>query len=435
MRISTAQIFDSGTRGIGRNQSDLYRLQNQMSSGRKMLTPSDDPVASSQALILTQSKEVSAQFLRNQDTAKGQLGVVDAQLTALDDLMQNVRDKIIQAGNTTLSNADRGFIAQDLEASFSQLMGIANAQDGTGSFLFSGYQGSVKPFSVSDTGADYAGDDGQRLVQVDASRQMATSIPGSELFEKVRNGNGTFVTSNGGSVLGGINRGSAIIDKGSVNNQALWNQAINSPGFSDISIRFFVDAGVTSYRLYDDVGSEISTTAATPAPGLPFPPPNGVIAINKTTTTPLPAQDFGVSVVVQGSPSDGDRFVISPSTDQSIFTTLRNTINTLSQGISTSAGTTSTEYSNNLSANLVNIDQAMGSILDVRTTIGSRLNEIESLSDSAADLQLQYATSLSALQDLDYAKAISEMAQKQLQLEAAQLSFKQISQLSLFSIL
>ena len=435
MRISTAQIFDSGTRGIGRNQSDLYRLQNQMSSGRKMLTPADDPVVSSQALILTQSKEVSAQFLRNQDTAKGQLGVVDAQLTALDDLMQSVRDKVVQAGNTTLSNADRGFIVKDLEASFSQLMGIANAQDGTGSYLFSGYQGSVKPFSVSDTGADYAGDDGQRLVQVDASRQMASSIPGSELFEKVRNGNGTFVTSNGGSVLGGINRGSGIIDKGNVNNQVLWNQAINSPGFSDVSIRFFVDAGVTSYRLYDEAGTEISTTATTPAPGIPFPPPNGVIAINKTTTTPLPAQDFGVSVVVQGAPADGDRFVISPSTDQSIFTTLRNTINTISQEISTSAGTTSTEFTNNLSANLVNIDQAMGSVLSVRTTVGSRLNEIESLSDSSADLQLQYAASLSSLQDLDYAKAISEMAQKQLQLEAAQLSFKQISQLSLFSIL
>ncbi len=436
MRISTAQIFDSGTRGIGRNQSDLYRLQNQMSSGRKILTPADDPVASSQALILTQSKEVSAQFLRNQDTVKGQLGVVDAQLTALDDLMQNVRDKVVQAGNTTLSNADRGFIVKDLEASFSQLMGLANAQDGTGSYLFSGYQGSVKPFSVSDTGANYAGDDGQRLVQVDASRQMAGNIPGSELFEKIRNGNGTFVTSNGGNVdLSGINHGSAIIDKGSVNNQALWNQAINSPGFSDVSIRFFVDAGVTSYRLYDQAGTEISTTASTPAPGLPFPPPNGVIPINKTTTTPLPAQDFGVSVVVQGAPADGDRFVISPSTDQSIFTTLRNTINTISQGISTSAGTTSTEFTNNLSADLVNIDQAMGNVLSVRTTVGSRLNEIESLSDSSADLQLQYATSLSSLQDLDYAKAISEMAQKQLQLEAAQLSFKQISQLSLFSIL
>ena len=302
MRISTAQIFDSGTRGIGRNQSDLYRLQNQMSSGRKMLTPADDPVASSQALILTQSKEVSAQFLRNQDTAKGQLGVVDAQLTALDDLMQNVRDKVVQAGNTTLSNADRGVIVKDLEASFSQLMGLANAQDGTGSYLFSGYQGSVKPFSVSDTGANYAGDDGQRLVQVDASRQMAGNISGNELFEKIRNGNGTFVTSNGGSVLGGINRGTAIIDKGNVNNQALWNQAINSPGFSDVSIRFFVDAGVTSYRLYDEAGTEISTTATTPSPGLPFPPPNGVIAINKTTTTPLPAQDFGISVVVQGAP-------------------------------------------------------------------------------------------------------------------------------------
>lgn len=417
---------------MSRNQVDLFKLQTQMSTGRKILTPSDDPIASAQALVLTQSKEVSAQYLRNQDAAQSRLGLLESQVSAVGDLMQYVRDKVVQAGNTTLSNADRGFIAKDLEGRFSELLGIANAQDGTGSYLFSGYQGAVRPFSATDAGASYAGDDGQRLSQVDASRQISTSVSGRELFEQIRNGNGSFATSNGGNVLGMINQGTGIIDQGSVNNPASWNQALNTPSFGDVSIQFFVDSGVTSYRLYDQVGTEISVTSPSPAPGLPF---NSGQSITLQNMAAIPVQDFGVSVVIKGAPSDGDRFVISPSTDQSIFTTLRNTIKTISEGISTSAGTTSTEFSNNLAVNLVNIDQAMENILNVHTSVGTRLNELDSLANAGENLQLQYKSSLSALQDLDYAKAISDMAQKQMQLEAAQLSFKQISQMSLFSIL
>ena len=67
MRISTNQIYDAGTLGIQRNQSALYKLQNQLSSGRRILTPEDDPVAAAQALIVTQTKEVNAQHLENQE--------------------------------------------------------------------------------------------------------------------------------------------------------------------------------------------------------------------------------------------------------------------------------------------------------------------------------------------------------------------------------
>ncbi|MDD2740858.1 MAG: flagellar hook-associated protein 3, partial [Rhodocyclaceae bacterium] len=109
VRVSSAQIFDSGTRGMGRNQYDLYKLQNQLSSGRKNLTPADDPIATAQSLVLTQSKDVSAQYLKNQDAAKGRLSLVDSQLNAMSELMLNVRDKVVQAGNTTLTEADRSF--------------------------------------------------------------------------------------------------------------------------------------------------------------------------------------------------------------------------------------------------------------------------------------------------------------------------------------
>jgi flagellar hook-associated protein 3 FlgL len=437
MRISTAQVYDAGNRGMSRNQVDLFKLQNQMSTGRKMLTPSDDPIASAQALVLTQSKEVSEQYSRNQDAAKGRLGLLEGQLSAIGDLMQYVREKVVQAGNATLSNADRGFIAKDLEARFSELLGIANSQDGTGSYLFSGYQGAVRPFSITETGASYAGDDGQRLVQVEASRQIATSVSGAELFGKIRNGNGTFVTESTSN-----NQGSASIDNGSVTNLSNWNQALSNPALwyvdnttdpanpvnhaGEVGIRFVDVAGVINYEL-TALDATTGLESVIDGPRV-FTAGQSISLINNGT-------NLGASVTISGSPAAGDTFSVKPSTDQSIFTTLRNTINMLTQGVSAAVGVTSMDYSNKLAANLGNIDQAMENILKVHTSVGSRINEIDSLSNAAENLQLQYASSLSNLQDLDYAKAISQMAQKQMQLEAAQLSFKQISQLSLFNML
>ena len=76
MRISTSQIFDTGSLSIQQSQSALYKLQNQISSGRRVLTPQDDPVAASQALVVTQSMEVNAQYMNNQGQAKNQLGLI-----------------------------------------------------------------------------------------------------------------------------------------------------------------------------------------------------------------------------------------------------------------------------------------------------------------------------------------------------------------------
>lgn len=432
MRISTAQIYNAGNRGISGNQVDLFKLQNQMSTGRRMLTPSDDPVASAQALVLTQSKEVSAQYLRNQDEAQNRLGMLEGQISAVGELMQYVRETVVKAGNATLNNVDRGFIAKDLEGRFSELIGMANAQDGTGSYLFSGYQGAVRPFDVTVAGANYAGDEGQRLAQVEASRQISTSVSGGALFGR---GNGAFVTESGS------NQGSASIDKGSLDSLNAWKQGVSAAGLwyvdntdpanpvnhaGEIEIRFVDVAGVINYELtaLDSItGLESVIDGPTVfTSGQPIPLVNG-------------GTDLGASVTISGAPAVGDTFSVNPSTEQNVFTTLRNTINMLTEGISSAAGATSTDYANKLAANLVSIDKAMENILNVHTSVGTRLNELDSLANAGADLQLQYESSLSTLQDLDYAKAISDMAQKQMQLEAAQLSFKQISQLSLFSIL
>ena len=102
MRISTNQIYDAGTLGIQNGQSSLYKLQNQLSTGRRVLTPQDDPVAAAQALIVTQSMEVNKQHIDNQGQAKSQLGLIDSQTNAMVNALINVRDRVVQAGNCLL---------------------------------------------------------------------------------------------------------------------------------------------------------------------------------------------------------------------------------------------------------------------------------------------------------------------------------------------
>jgi flagellar hook-associated protein 3 FlgL len=449
MRISTSQIFDSGALGIQNNQSGLYKLQNQLSTGRRVLTPQDDPVAAAQALVVTQTKDVNQQYIENQGQAKSQLGLVDSQLSSLVNVLQEVRERVIQAGNTgSLSQSDRATIATELESRLSEIIGIANSDNGVGEYLFSGYKGNVRPFAIEGSLAPvppaasrpvtYYGDDGERLLQVSSSQQMAVSVAGSDAFMVVKSGNGTFATGTGGNLatdlspLGftppsvGNNQGSATVDAGSVLDQGKWN-TVGNPG--RFMVRFTVAvAGATTYQLYDN------TTPATPVPLLAAPQPYSPGQAIKLERTSAPAADYGGQIVVQGQPKDGDSLTVAPSTSQSLFQTMQNLIGILRSPIGSSTYT-ATQFSNELGAELTNLDQSFNNIGTVQAQVGTRLQEIDSLGSASSDLDIQYQATLSDLQDLDYAKAISDFMNQKMNLEAAQQSFAKISGLSLFNYL
>lgn len=445
MRISTNQIYDAGSLNIQRNQASLFKIQNQLSTGRRVLTPEDDPVAAAQALLVTQAKEMNAQQTTNQGNAESQLGLVDSQLSSLVNLIQNVRDRVIQAGNSTLSASDRQSIATELEARFGELLGIANAQNGSGDYLFSGYQGSTKPFAINASlsvvppattaPVGYYGDDGERLLQVASSRLMPVNVAGSDVFMNAKQGNGTFVVKTGDNIAGGINQGSATADSGSVLDLQKWQTAVNSFAWSNsanpaVQVRFAVAAGVTTYQLYD-VSVPASPVAISSATAYT---PGQAIPIASTNPPAASATNFGSQFVVQGAPADGDTFSVTPSTNQSLFQTMQSLIGILKSPVGSATYTTS-QFTNDLGRQLANLDQAMDNVGQVQATVGTRLRELESLGETASDLNLQYQTTLSDLQDLDYAEAISNFAMQQTYLEAAQKSFAQISGLSLFNYL
>jgi len=183
MRISTQTLFDNGAARIGDVQTSLYKTQQQIASGRRILTPSDDPVAAARALGVTQSQSLNTQYGTNRGYAKDSLTAVEGTLASVTDLIQNVKDTAIAAGNGNLTDSERAAMATELQGRLDQLIGLANATDGQGNHMFSGFQTATPPFVQTATGVQYQGDQGQRLIQVDSTRQMAVSSSGQAVFQ------------------------------------------------------------------------------------------------------------------------------------------------------------------------------------------------------------------------------------------------------------
>lgn len=406
MRISTNTLFEMGSGKLGSLQAAMLKTQQQISTNLRIQSPSDDPVAAASALGVNQAIAVNDQFSINRQNATSALNQQESILSSVTSLLQSTKDIVVAAGNSTINDEDRQTYVTQLKSKFDELMGLANTRDARGDYIFGGYQTAAKPFTVSASGASYSGDQGQRLLQVGPTRQLAVSDSGSAVFESGKTGNGVFATSASAS-----NTGSGVISPGAVSDTSQLNG-------HNYTLTFSVDAttGVTTYLVNE---SPAAVPPVSPAPQT-YTPGQSII---------VNGQQFDIS----GAPADGDSFSLAPSKSQSIFTTLQDLINTLSVPGAGNPG--QSRQANGLSAASMNIDNALASISAVRTTIGSKLNEIDSLQTTGSDLKIQYTKTLSDLQDIDPIEAYSLFTQQQLTLTAAQKSFITISGLSLFNML
>ncbi len=400
MRISSSTIFDSNVAAMGQQQSRLMQTQQQIASGKRLLTAASDPVAATRALDIAQSDAINTQQAASRSAVRHTVSLAESTLQSVTSLIQDVRTAAVYAGNGTLNSSDRATLATDLSGRLQELVGLANSTDGVGNYLFSGFQSKTQPFVDTPAGMGYFGDDGQRLAQVAATRQMAASDSGADVFMRIKNGNGTFVTQ---ATAG--NTGSGVVSAGAVANPA----ALTGNNYS---ISFSVTAGVSSY-------SVTNTTTGLPVTGMTAQPYVSGQAI---------AFD-GMRLDIQGAPASGDSFAVTPSSNESVFKTISDLITTLNTPVAGS------NLANGLNRGINNLDNALGNVLTVRATLGLRLNEIDTLQTTGEDMGLQLKQTLSQLQDVDYNKAISDLTQQQVTLQAAQKSFAQVANLSLFTYL
>src|SRR5690606_7232331 len=144
--------------------------QLQLSTGKKVLTPADDPVASTRILELNQELALNAQYQRNIELAEGRLTMQDDLLGTINDVVLRVRELAVNAGNGSLNIDDLQFIAAEAEERLSQMAGLLNTRDESGEFIFGGFQGRNEPFQKNASGAyEYAGDEGRRHIQIERS--------------------------------------------------------------------------------------------------------------------------------------------------------------------------------------------------------------------------------------------------------------------------
>lgn len=402
MRISSSTLYDLGVNAISRQQTQLLKTQQQISAGRRILTPSDDPIASSRALEITQADSINTQYGTNAQTAAGRLSLTEQALGRVTDLLQSIRQGAITAGNGSFTAADRETVAQDIQAMYDELLSVANTTDGEGNFLLSGFQTDLQPFSPTAAGVQYLGDDGQRLVQVASGRQIAVSESGADVFTRIRNGNGDFAVS-----APATNTGSATYSTGTVTDPA----ALTGHQYQ---IVFSITGTSTTYDVLD------TTAGATIATAQPY-------------TSGASIAFDGLSLEVSGTPATGDLVQVAPSTNQDIFRTVSNLVVALRAPAGDLAARA--RLQNSLTDAVTNLDQDLNSVSSVRAGVGTRMRETDNHENSSEDLSLQYKQVLSQLQDLDYAKAVSDLIQIQTNLQASQKTFLQTAQLSIFDYL
>ena len=405
MRLSTNTIFAANVSRLNEIQTGIVRTQQQISTGRRILTPADDPIGAAQVLDLTQGQAINAQYATNRRNATTSLSAEEATLQGTTNLLQDVKALAISAGNGVYSDTERQFLATDLKGRLAELQGQANSTDGTGNYLFAGFQVTAEPFTATAAGIAYNGDQGQRLAQVGTARQIAMSDTGDAVFEKIRS-QGVYSTAAAPANAGGA----GVSAVGLADASLLKNH--------DYDIKFAVNnTGATTYSVLD------KTAGTTVSSGVPY-----------VSNTPIVFDGRSLTVTDGATaPANNDTFTVRENAHQSIFKTIGDLITALQTPADTAQA--KAELSHSLSIANGNIGNALDSILTVRASVGSRLKELDTMDSAGDDRNFQYARALQQLQEVDYNKAISDFTQQNTALEAAQKTFVKVSGMSLFSML
>ena len=186
MKVSTSQIFERATTQMAQQQSKVAAMQTQLATGKQVLRPSDSPEQAGMIQRLSSALNRQDVYSSNLDAINSRLGAEEAALMSSEDVMQRVRELAVQASSDTMSVADRKIIASEVTALRDQLLSLANAQDVSGNYVFSGSMVRDQPFTEDAAGnLVYQGDQNRMLVDVSDQRQLALNRPGNEVFSSV----------------------------------------------------------------------------------------------------------------------------------------------------------------------------------------------------------------------------------------------------------
>jgi flagellar hook-associated protein 3 FlgL len=375
-------------------ESSLSQTQNQVSSGLAFTTPSQNPIAAGTVSNYNQVLAQSKQYTANGNSAQTGLQTEDTALTQLQNQLQSLRSLSLEANSGTQTGEDLSAIAAQATQIQNSLLTIANTQDGNGQYIFSGFATQTQPFSLTAAGAAYAGDQGQQHLQIAAGQTVAAGDNGDVVFNQIKTGNGVFTTAaNAG------NTGSGVIGATTVSGAAGYTGGTFSINFT----------AANTYNVENAASVVVGTGTYTPGQTITY---------------------GGAQIALSGQPAVNDSFDVAPSGNQSLFTTVQNLVTALQAGANSSSAKPA--LNNAIASALNNIDQAISQTSTVQANVGGRLNTITTQQSQATSQQTQLQKSISSLQSLDYAAAITSLDSQNTTLSAAMQAYTLTQGLTLF---
>lgn len=390
-RIASANLYDHSIRQLTQRQSQLAKLQEQLSAGKKVLRASDDPTAAAQAeraitrLARVASDQRALELQRN--------AMVESEATLGDatDALQEFRTLVVQAGNGALSVSDRESIAQQLAGLRDRILGCANRSDSNGRPLFAGLGSGAQPFAEVAGSVVFDGIAGQSAA---GENSVPAVLDGHAAFMNVPAGNGVFTIAQAAGTSG------VHSDAGQVRDPAALT-----------GHQYRIEFG--SAASYDVIDTTSGTTVQSAQPYQP----GQTIRFD------------GISLVANGTPAAGDALEIAPSANISLFDTLDQAI----AGVRNPAGGAALAQS--VTQSLAQIDAGMTRVSAARGRAGEWLNRVDAIAERQSARSVQLEADRSRAEDLDMVQALSEFQNQQTAYSAALGSYAQIQKLSLFDFL
>jgi len=186
LRVSAQSQITNQISYLQTAQSQMDKVQEQLSTNRKINQASDDPQGAALALGYRQQIAFEAQMRRNIDGGVSFLNASDAALSSANDALQRVRELAVQGANGTNSQQGRDAMGVEVDQLLQEMVQIGNSNF-NGTYLFAGNKTDAPPFTTTSvngqiTGVAYAGDQGQRVRQISQQSSAAVNVTGTTAF-------------------------------------------------------------------------------------------------------------------------------------------------------------------------------------------------------------------------------------------------------------
>jgi flagellar hook-associated protein 3 FlgL len=410
-RTSSANAYDTAVRNITMRQSALSGLQENLTSGKRVLRPSDDPTSAALAeRALTRINRIATDQ-RALEAQRSSIEVAESTLGSVTDAMQRFRELVVSAGNGVHSSTERKAIAVELQGLRDHIFSLANTQDANGQPLFSSLGSALAPFVGPQSGnPDYTfnGLPGQ---SGSSSVAIPFTLDGDSAFMLQPERDGAYDVKNS-------NTNSTLQSSGvSVTNGTLVTGSTYT--ISNLVVTAGATVG-TSKVTYDLVETPAGTSIA-------LAPVSVTGADYPSTASSIPIDLPGLHLTLEGTLSGADSFTIQPNA--SIFSVLDHAIADIGSAIGNSGASQAVAQA------LHNIDIGMQRISAERSKAGDLLGRADRISANQETRSIELEGDRSRAEDLDMVKGISDFQNQQTGYSAALQTYAQIQKLSLFNFI